>query len=465
MSAPRSEHHLIITRAGSTPDTLEVLLLRECAGWALPCIESAARRSADPAPLNRSARERLGLEISVLRCLQDGPADADGIRRQVYEAECHGDGVPTPALGAWAGLASLDAASLAAPAQRLILQAWLAERQVRAPSRERGEWTRFGWRDRVTAWASAELRRHRATRILEIEQLRVWETSCVLRLRTDDGDLYLKALPRSAATEPRLTRRLAETHPRWTAPVMAAEPERGWLLTRAVSGPVLMGVHDLARWTQAAEACARIQIDWLERAAELETLGCPSRSLEWLEAEIEPLLGDTGAMLAGHPDGLDEVEIEQLRQRGPALAAACRELASYGLPAALEHGDLWGENVIAAPDAPVIIDWEDAALAHPLFSPSLLLLSLDHTEALASVPDARACIREAYLAPWRAAGPARTWPAGRLEAAFDLAQPLAMLYYAVQFRRFALPRIETSWEVRTFTPFFLRQLLDPSGRA
>ena len=113
----------------------------------------------------------------------------------------------------------------------------------------------------------------------------------------------------------------------------------------------------------------------------------------------------------------------------------------------------------------MIIDWEDAALAHPFFSPSLLLLSLDHTEALAHVPDARARIREAYLAPWRAAGPARAWPAGRLETAFDLAQRLAMLYYAVQFRRFALPRIETSWEVRTFAPYFLRHLLDPPGRA
>lgn len=131
----------------------------------------------------------------------------------------------------------------------------------------------------------------------------------------------------------------------------------------------------------------------------------------------------------------------------------------------MEHGDLWGDNVIAAPDACVLIDWEDAALAHPFWSPALLLLSLDHTEALADVPDARARIREAYLAPWRAAGPTRAWPAGRLDAAFDLAQRLAMLYYAVQFRRFALPRIETSWEVREFAPFFLRRLLERGGPA
>jgi hypothetical protein len=47
-----------------------------------------------------------------------------------------------------------------------------------------------------------------------------------------------------------------------------------------------------------------------------------------------------------------------------------------------------------------------------------------------------------------------------LEPAFDLAQRVAMLHYAVQFRRFALPRIETSWEVKAFAPLFLKRLIE-----
>lgn len=456
---PRSEHHLIIARAVPALGSDEVLLIREPEGWALPRIESAERRSADVSPLNQSARESLGLEISVLRCLRDTPAEPGGVRCQVYEAECHGERGPAAARGAWVRLAGLAETPFAAPAQRDLMRSWLADRRSLGGPGERGEWVMSGWRDRVMAWVEAELRRRRAAPVLEIEQLRVWEFSSVLRLRTDEGDLYLKAVPRSFVTEVRLTGRLAETHPRFTPSVVAIEPDQGWLLTRAM-GPSLMGTPDLACWTQAAEACARVQIDWLERAGDLEALGCPSRRVDWLETEIHPLLDDRTAMLAGHPDGLSEAEIEQLRAQTSALEAACRELAGYGLPAALEHGDLWAENVLAAPDGPVIIDWEDAALAHPFFSPSLLLLSLDHTDALAAVPDARERIREAYLAPWRTEGPARSWPAGRLEAAFALAQRLAMLFYAVQFRRFALPRIETSWEVRTYPAFFLRHVLD-----
>lgn len=455
----RSAHDLIIIRAGSGSDAPEVLLAHGPDGWRLPRIESEERRSADVAPLNRAAREHLGLEISVLRCLYDAPADSSGIRWQVSEAEWHGG---APAHGAWAGTASLEATALALPAQRDLLRAWLAERPARAPSPERGDWAFPGWRDRVVAWALGELRRHRSgARILEIEQLRVWEFSCLLRLVTDDGDFFVKAVARSTATEVALTARLAETHPRVTPPVVAAAPERGWLLMRAVPGMSLMRAPDLTCWTRAAEACARIQIDWLDRAAELESLGCPVRSLEWLETEIAPLFEDRSVMVVGPPDGLDDAELEQLRRRLPLLAAACRELAGYGLPAALEHGDLWAENAIASPDASVLIDWEDAAIAHPFFSPSLLLLSLDYTDALTHVTEARARVREAYLAPWRAAGPARSWPAGHLEMAFDLAQRVAMLYYSVQFRRFALPRIATSWEVRTYTPFFARRLLEP----
>src|SRR5262245_16498895 len=111
-----------------------------------------------------------------------------------------------------------------------------------------------------------------------------------------------------------------------------------------------------------------------------------------------------------------------------------------------------------APGGPVLIDWEDAAVAHPFFSPALLRLSLHYTEALAAVPDARARIRDAYLRPWAERGPLASWPAERLGRTFELAQRVALLHYAAMFRR-GMWRVETSWEVRAFPPLFLRHLL------
>jgi hypothetical protein len=442
-----------------------MLLARAGHGWRLPEIESGERRAADVAPLLQAVGEQMGIEISVLRCLRDSPPDAAGIRRQASEAECHRQAGPTPTNAAWLDLSRPDRVTLSDPAQDTLLRAWLDEQRERAPSADRGEWTVPGWRDRVTSWAQAELRRvDPGAHITRIEQLRVWEFACVLRIRADVGTFFVKVLPRAMATEVALTKRLSETHSELTPSVVAAEPDRGWLLTREVMGAPLMDTPDLACWTRAAVACARIQIDWLDRRQELESLGCQPRSLEWLAAEIDPLLKDPGALLIGQPEGLPEDALAELRARAPQLAAACEELDRHRLPLALEHGDLWAENVIASPRTSVLIDWEDAALAHPFFSPSLLLLSLDYTHAIDDRGEARARLREAYLAPWRAAPPTRRWSSARLEAAFDLAQRVAMLYYAVLFRRFSLPRVETSWEVRTFVPFFARRLLDSLRR-
>jgi hypothetical protein len=216
-----------------------------------------------------------------------------------------------------------------------------------------------------------------------------------------------------------------------------------------------MRESDPSRWAEAAETCARIQIGCAERLGDLARLGCPARSLRWLAAEIGPLLDDRAAMQPADAESLTDGEVADVRALGPELREACRRLEAFGVPASLEHGDLWGDNVVAARDRCVLIDWEDASIAHPFFSPFLLLESLRYTAALDGVREARQEIRDAYLAPWqRRLG----WPAGRLERAFELSQPLAAVHCAVQFR-LGLPRLETSWEVRAFVPLFLRALL------
>ncbi len=71
-------------------------------------------------------------------------------------------------------------------------------------------------------------------------------------------------------------------------------------------------------------------------------------------------------------ESLTDAEVEGVRALGSELQAMCRELAA----------------------------------------------SSEHTEALAEMPDARARIRTAYLAPWRRWAIAERWSAGRLERAF-----------------------------------------------
>jgi len=451
-ATPRSEHHLVVGRPDAARGTPPALLLCGPGGWALPCVELDEQRAADSSLINRMARDLLGVEVSVLRCLRDDPRGE--VRQQVHDLDVHGAEWTPPAHARWLTRSELDSSPLARPEQRAILAEWFRQRHARHRAPDGRDWVLPGWRDEAIVWAERELARHGLPGVDEVEQVRVWEFSHVLRLRTANGDVYLKARPHSGASEAPLTQYLARHFPATMPAVLTIESERRWLLMRATEGPALMDVADPSRWERAAETCARMQIECIGRVAELAALGCPLRSLEWLEAEIPPLLDDTAALQPAHAEALTDAEVAEARGLCSELQASCRELAAQGVPLSLEHGDLWAVNVIAGERECVLIDWEDASLAHPFFSVFLLLASLDYTEALAAVPDARARIRAAYLGPWRA----RVTP-DRLERAFVLSQPLAAVDYAVQFRRFTLPWIETSWEVRAFAPLFLRALL------
>ena len=453
MDAPiRSEHHLIVLRPDPDAGEPTVLLVPDGGRWALPRIESEERRSADVTELNRAVRADFGVEVSVLRCLADRPGGHDRPRRHLYLLEAHGS--PEASRGRWAPWAELrstaEAASEPGGAGRVLAACQLRDSGI--------DWERPGWRDRTLGWVAEVLAHRGLPPVLEIEQVRVWEFAQVLRLTTAAGRFYFKARSPGGETEAPLTEALARRHPAQMPDVIGADAERRWLLMRETPGPAVMTVGDPHQWAAAAAAIAGVQIDWLDGTEELIALGCPHFTLGALAGEIAPLLDDGAILQPEHAKSLTDDEVAALRRRRPELEAMCRDLDGLGVPASLEHGDFWGDHALVTPGGPVLIDWEDAAVAHPFFSPALLLLSLHYTEALANVDDVRARIRNAYLRAWTERGPLAGWPAERLARAFDLAQRVALLYYAVQFRR-GMWRVETSWEVRAFPTIFLRHLL------
>jgi hypothetical protein len=466
--SPRSEHHLVITRSGAptgtTPESSDgqptVLLLEVGSGWALPRIELRESRSSDVTEINRAAAGLLGVEVSVLCCLSDEPGRDGRPRQHVHAVDTHGAQWSPPLAGRWITREELDWSAFTRPDHGPLVGRWLGGLR-RKPLGE-CDWLLPGWRRHVVAWVDRELARRDEGPVVQIDQVRVWEFSQVLRMRTAKAELYFKARPRSGRAEPPLTRRLAEDHPESLPAVLAVEADRGWMLMRAVRGSELTEVDEIARWEQAAATIARIQLDWVGRGRELTALGCPHRSIDGLVAQIAPLLEDRAAMQPRDAEALTDIEATELRRRRPDFEALGTELAGYAVPESLEHGDLWASHVIVSDGRPVFIDWEDASLSHPFFTPALLLLSLDYTEALARVPDARRRIQAAYLAAWRERGPLAGWPQSHLDQAFQVALRVALLHYAIQFRRDALARIETSWEVRAFVPLFLRALLRAS---
>ena len=359
--------------------------------------------------VNEAVRELAGIEAITLRCLANERVDEGRVVR-VYELEAR-EGIAGVDPGA------VDDLPAEAPAR------WRAE-----PDPELGvEWALRGWYDGALAWIGEHV-----DIAGPIEQLRTWSISTVLRVPTPDGDVYFKAVPPLFAAEPALTRELGQRHPGRAPSVFAADLDRRWMLMEDFDG------EDLSAdtWEDALQAYARLQLDWIERTDLLRDLGCPDRGLATLVAEIDPVLGDTGAML-----GFSDEELAQLPAAAQRVRESCAQLAEHELPETLEHGDLHAGNIRARADGFLFYDWSDGCVSVPFFG--LVPFSLD-------VPEARERLRDAYLKPWGA----------HLSEAFELAHVPGLFHHAVSYHRIVTatePRARWEWE-QAF-PYFVRQLL------
>ena len=446
---PTYDYYLIIPHAAEP----QILLTRDDTSWSLPHWEVQGWRWwSDIAPINDMVRRRFALDATTLRCLGTTYHPESGRESRLYIMENHSHTRTPPAGARWVDRAVVAERALTRPEHRALrdmLRAW-AEDDLRAPSRT--PWYVPGWFRGTVTWIREELDRLDILMTAPIGQLRHSQRGCVLRVPTTAGDLYFKALPAFFAHEVPLTRLLSAHYPTNTVRLVTADATRNWMLMRDVGGPLLDAVPDIDRWEEAVRRYAQIQIDQAPHVERLLALGCPDRRVDGIVAAIEPLLADTEAMtVPGRRGGLSPTEVDRLRRLAPHLEALCADLARYDLPATLEHGDLYGQNIAATAAGAVYFDWTDSGVTHPFFI--MLTWLTDFAAVLPGVIEARARLRAAYLHPWTTYA-----PMGRLIEAFELAQRVAPLYYAL-IQRDVRARMEARWEMELGVPMCLRRVL------
>lgn len=273
---------------------------------------------------------------------------------------------------------------------------------------------------------------------VEVVHDRPW--SRVLRVPTANEDLYLKQCAPVQAFEPALTVALAERWPDRVPQVVAADPERAWLLLRD-AGTRLREGGDFGIFARALELYGELQRDEAGHVDELLALGLPDVRLRVVAAEYEPFLEDD--------HGLEREEVARLRALAPRYRELCAELEAFGLPDSIQHDDLHDGNVFVRDGRVAIFDWGDSSVGHPLWSWIKPLRVANHygldTEPLVA----------AYLVPWAAVA-----PEARLRAALAVALPVGTFAYALQYRRqldFMAGEARAAYEPYMAEP--LRQLL------
>ncbi len=384
----------------------------------LPVVRTQDHHPANVEPTRRAIRAELGFDAFILGCRQVDIAD--GVVRRLLDVERIGD---------------------------------LSQDQRSSEVVDGRDWTQPGWFSQATTW----LERQAAIRgwtIQAVEQIRSWEFSCVLRVLTDEGELYFKALPETYAAEVPLVQQLAAWQPAQVPEVVAADVRRRWVLLRACRGRCLEDGAPLTVWQRAARAYADLQVASAPRLDRLRALGCPDRSPSALQAAIGPLLADEAAFLVDQAHGLTSAEFERLRACKPWLEAACAELSASPVPLTLEHGDLWASNVYVGDGEPQFIDWTDACLSHPFLSLGPLLRSAGWDAHLQDDSAAVRTIADAYHEGWSTfASPAD------LRRLLALAEPLAALHIAVTIWSHS-PGSHQQWWLWRMVPFFARLALE-----
>lgn len=292
-------------------------------------------------------------------------------------------------------------------------------------------WEQPDWLEHVTAWIRAQLatRGWQITAPIEVLHQRPWSTFA--RITTDHSLVYFKAPAPMFAYEAGLTQALAEWRPDCTVPLLAADVERGWILS-ADAGITLrqdgQSVTQIEHWLKLLPLYSELQIELADRVPALLALGLPDRRLEQLPRLYAQLLEDTESLCIGLEDGLKPDEYERLQAAQPRFAAQCEALAAYNLPQTIVHEEVHENNVLLGSGRYIFTDWSDCSVGHPFFTLLVTLRGAAHWLKLDEAGPELRRARDAYLEPWT-----RFETRDRLLEALSLAYRLAMVNRALSW--------------------------------
>jgi Phosphotransferase enzyme family len=348
--------------------------------------------------------------------------------------------------GNWVDLETLRHISLKIPEHFAVIETYLTEVESGNIPELRPPWARVGWFKSATQWIDEQLLELNYQRLCSVECIKNWCISCVLRVNTTGGNIYLKeasTLP-LFCNEPVVTKELANIFPAHIPNVLSIDTRRHWMLLSDFGEPVGREAP-IELQKEIYQLLAQIQIKSVQHIDRLLSAGCLDRRLNCLATQVDILFNDEIALSQLQTD-----EIKQLQSFAPYLKDLCSQLASYNIPQTLVHGDLHLGNVAAYKDSYLIFDWTDSCISHPFFDIIHLFFFRDKNKSSSAIK-----LQEEYLAQWTAYE-----PMSRLQEACKLAKCLSALHHAVTYQHIvACLEPRTKQELSNALPAFLRELI------
>jgi len=224
-------------------------------------------------------------------------------------------------------------------------------------------WQEPDWLAGALAWVDEHLAEAGRPRSGEPDQFHVRPWSTVIKVPTAQGPAYFKANTEELRHEALVTLLLARRVPDRVPPLIADDPELGWMLMDHGGvrlREVIAEERDMSRWVDVIDGAAEIARAMEPDVDQLLAAGVPDFRLA--------VLPDRYAAL------VESIDVEQrFRDAVPWVREMADELASYGVTETLQHDDLHDGQVFVSGDRQLILDWGDAVISHPFFTLSVTL--------------------------------------------------------------------------------------------
>jgi hypothetical protein len=228
--------------------------------------------------------------------------------------------------------------------------------------------------------------------------------SSAIRFGAEGGDLWFKVNGPGTRHEGVLVTVLADLEPDLVPPVLAADRDRGWSLTRD-AGPVMRSVAPPEQlWDSWAEVLVRYadaQVRLAGHAERVLSAGLREVSPTTLPRQLRALVDELGSQ-PPEQGGLTEREQARLLASLDEYDAWCAELAASGIPSSVQHDDVHSSNICWGGSAATarIIDWGDTIWGFPIGT-MLGTVNSIAWHAKCERTDPRVLrVRDAYLEPF-----------------------------------------------------------------
>ena len=296
-------------------------------------------------------------------------------------------------------------------------------------------WQDLEWRKEAREWIQAQAQRHSILITGEIEQPHVYAWSTVLHVPTDQGKLFFKATAHETIYEAALTQSLARWYPDCMPEFVAVDTGRGWMLMRDGGEQLRASIRptkDITLWKPVIARYAEVQIGLADHVTELLSLRLPDHRLSVLPGLFTELLADEESLMIDQEKGLTSSEWQEVKDKTSRFEQICAELAAYGIPESLNHGDFHDGNVLIKEGRITFFDWGDASVAHPFVSLRTFFVSVEmalQIDDYSLTPEMSALL-DFYLEPWQ-----KFSSRENLLAAYQLSTPVASIVKALAWHQ------------------------------